>query len=269
MMATIADRQVAFEDSGYGEPLVFVHGFPHDRSLWSQQRIALASRARCIALDLPGFGESETMADASIDGYADVVIGLLDHLGVERATICGLSMGGYVALGCWRRHASRVSGLILCDTKAGADTDEAKAKRNDAIAQVEQHGVPALAANQITGMLGKRTRESNPSLVQWMRAMMDRQPADGVVAALRALRDRPDATPLLPTITVPTLILVGEDDAITPPAESKRLLDALPEAARAQLDIIAGAGHASCVERPAAVTHAIADYLAARSARLH
>ena len=98
--------------------------------------------------------------------------------------------------------------------------------------------------------------------------MMERQSPEGVIAALGALRDRPDSTILLPTITVPTLILVGEDDVITPPSESKRMLEALPEAALAQLDIIAGAGHASCVERPAAVTHAIADYLAARTNRL-
>jgi pimeloyl-ACP methyl ester carboxylesterase len=102
-----------------------------------------------------------------------------------------------------------------------------------------------------------------------MMAMMTRQSAEGVRAALGALRDRPDSTPLLSTITVPTLILVGDEDVITPPAESKAMLDAMPEAALAQLDVIAGAGHVSCVERPAAGTHAIADYLAARAARLH
>ena len=269
MIATINGRQVGFDDNGYGEPLVFIHGFPHDRSLWAQQRVSLASRARCIAPDLSGFGESEVNESASMDSFADDVIALLDHLGLERATICGLSMGGYVAFACWRRHRQRVAGLILCDTRANADTDEARAKRDETITLVERDGVAKLAAVQIQGMVGKRTRESNPAIVQSVQAMMSRQSPAAVVAALRALRDRPDSSPLLETITVPTLILVGEDDVITPPAESKRMFEALPTAALAQLDIIAGAGHASCVERPAAVTHAIADYLAGRTDRLH
>ena len=267
MIASIGNRAFAYDDGGYGEPLVLLHGFPHDRTLWSQQRIALASRARCITPDLAGFGESALHEHVTIDAYADDVMRLLDHLGVERAIIGGLSMGGYVALACWRRHAARVSGLILSDTKSTGDTDEAKRKRDEMIALVERDGVQALAAAQITGMVGKRTRESNPALVDLVRTMMERQPADAVIAALRALRDRPDATPDLTTITVPTLILVGDEDVITPPTDARAMFAALPSAAEAQLDIIAGAGHASCVERPAAVTHAIADFLAARAER--
>jgi pimeloyl-ACP methyl ester carboxylesterase len=158
--------------------------------------------------------------------------------------------------------------LILCDTKASADTDEAKAKRNETIELVKREGVAKLAAAQIQGMVGKRTRESNPAVVRTVQTMMERQSPEAIIAALGALRDRPDATELLSTITAPTLILVGEDDVITPPAESRKMLEAMPSVAHAQLDIVAGAGHASCVERPAAVTHAIADYLAARAARL-
>ena len=269
MIVSIDGGDIGYDDNGHGEAVVFVHGFPHDRTLWSQQRVALASRARCIALDLPGFGESSVRTGTSIDMFGDIIMRLLDHLGIDRATICGLSMGGYVAMGCWRRHAARVSGLILCDTKAGADTDEGRTKRNETIELVKRQGVSRLAAVQISGMLGKRTRESNASLIGWTRAMMERQPAAGVVAALGAMRDRPDSLRTLRSVKVPTLIIVGEDDVITPPSEARAILEALPEAALAQLDIIAGAGHASCVERPAAVTHAIADYLAARTARQH
>lgn len=165
MIANVNGRDIGYDDNGYGDALVFVHGFPHDRTLWSQQRISLASRARCIAPDLAGFGESTPRNDASVDGFADDIMLLLDHLGIERATICGLSMGGYVAMACWRRHPGRVAGLVLCDTKSGADNEEGKKKRNDAIALVERDGVAALAAAQITGMVGKRTRETNPSIM--------------------------------------------------------------------------------------------------------
>ncbi len=268
MIAELAGfGKVAFDDNGRGNAIVFIHGFPLDRTLWSQQHISLASRARCISLDLPGFGESHSAATAtSIEYYAGAAISLLDHLGVERATFCGLSMGGYVALSCWRHFSDRVAGLILCDTRATADSEEQKKNRDSAIELVRESGVKPLASSQIQGMLGKRTRETNPALVKWVLEMMQRQPADGVAAALSAMRDRPDSSPLLSTITVPVLIVVGEDDAITPPSDARQMLHALPQQARGQLDIIAGAGHASCVERPAAVTHAISDYLTSLAA---
>ena len=262
MIVRVGGRTLAYEESGYGEAIVFIHGFPHDRSLWTQQRIALASRARCITPDLAGFGESSALPSVSMEKFADDVFLLLDHLQIDRATIAGLSMGGYVALACWRKYASRIDGLVLCDTRATPDSEEAKTKRNETIALVEREGVEVLADAQITGMLGKRTREKNPSVVESVLRMMRRQKKEGVIAALGALRDRPDSRPTLATITARTLIIVGEDDVITPPDDSRQMLDALPRAARAQLDIIAGAGHASCVERPAAVTRAIVDYLA-------
>ena len=262
MIVQVNGRKLGYEESGYGEAIVFIHGFPHDRSLWSQQRVALASRARCITPDLAGFGESAPVASTSMESYADDIFLLLDHLEIDRATIAGLSMGGYIALACWRKYASRIDGMILCDTRATADNDAAKAKRNEAIALVEREGVAALAAQQITGMVGKRTREQNPALQETMMRMMSRQSREGVIAALAALRDRPDSTSTLGTMTARTLIVVGEDDVITPPSDSRAMLEMLPKAARAQLDIIAGAGHVSCVERPAAVTRAIVDYLA-------
>ncbi len=261
MTSELQTGRIGYDESGHGTALVFIHGFPLDRTLWAQQRVALASRARCIAIDLPGFGESDVIAGATMSSYAAAVMSLLDQLGIERAALCGMSMGGYVAMACWREYADRVAGLVLCDTRATPDSDEQKLKRDEGVALVQSAGVAALAATQIPGLIGKRSRGSNPMLVEWMTQMMERQSAAGVIAALGAMRERPDSIPLLATVTVPTLIVVGDEDVLTPVSDSRRMLEALPTAAHGRLDIIAGAGHASCVERPATVTRSISDFL--------
>lgn len=266
MHAPIGDVRIAFDDAGLGLPVVFLHGFPHDRTLWTQQRIALSSRLRCIVPDLRGFGESTGVAH-DVDTYADDIASLLDHLELDDAVICGLSMGGYIAMAMWRRHPGRVRGLVLCDTKAGADTPETRAARNDLIAKAKSDGAAAVADAQIGKMLGADTHAGRPEIVERMHAMMARQGTAAITGALQALRDRPDSRETLGTITVPTLVLVGEDDVLTPPAEAQAMMALLPPAAHARLESIAGAGHASCVERPAAVTHALADFLAALAAQ--
>lgn len=261
MIAQLAGFQMGFDDQGDGLPIVFLHGFPHDRTLWTAQRVALAPHARCIVPDLRGFGHSSTHGPFSMDQYADDVIALLDWLGIESAVICGLSMGGYVSMALWRRHPDRVRGLVFCDTRAGADTDEGKQKRDELIGLVRRDGARAIAESQITGMVGAGTREKRPEVVAALRAMMGRQPAAGIVGALQALRDRPDSRDTLRTISVPSLVLVGEEDVLTPIKEARAIAEALPPAARVRLEIIAGAGHVPCLERPAATTHALSDFL--------
>ena len=117
MIASLHDLQMGYDDQGNGMPIVFLHGFPHDRTLWAQQRVALASRARCITPDLRGFGQSSARAPYSMDQYSDDVVALLDWLEIEQAVVCGLSMGGYVAMAMWRRHPTRIRALVLCDTR--------------------------------------------------------------------------------------------------------------------------------------------------------
>ncbi len=267
MITTVNGIRLAYDDVGTGLPVVFLHGFPLDRSMWVQQRVALAPRVRCIVPDLRGFGESESVAPYSMDQYADDIVALLDELEIESAVVCGLSMGGYIAFALWRRYPTRVRGLVLCDTKAGADTEEARAARHDAIAIATAGGAAALADKQVMGLLGKATRARQPTLADDLRALISRQSTGGVVGALEALRDRPDSRETLPTITVPTLVLVGAEDVLTPPSEARAIVESLPENANAQLEIIAESGHLSCVERPAAVTHALADFLAMLAAR--
>lgn len=259
MIAWIGGRSVGFDDVGSGDPIVFVHGFPHRRTMWASQIGALVDQARCITVDLRGFGESAPDGAMSMDSYADDVIALLDERKVDRAVICGLSMGGYVAFALWRRHPERVRGLVLIDTKAGADTTEAADKRRAMIEQAKQRGSAAIADAMITGMVGKSTRAKCPEVVDAVHRMLESAPVPGIVGALEAMISRPDSTPTLATIDVPTLIIVGSEDTLTPPKESHAMHQAIPGS---RLEVIEGAGHVSNLERPAAVNHVLSEFLA-------
>jgi pimeloyl-ACP methyl ester carboxylesterase len=193
-----------------------------------------------------------------MDQYADDVVALLDKLGVDRALISGLSMGGYVAFAIWRRHRERVRALVLADTRAGADTDEIRAARRTQIDLVRSRGAAVLAAQLVPGQLGTRTRERHPDIVEVVRDMIARAPVDGIVGALEAMMARPDSTPTLATIDVPTLVLVGEDDRLTPLAESQKIHAGI---AGSLLETIAGAGHLSNLERPAAFNHVLSEFV--------
>ncbi len=258
MKVRIGDITLAYDDSGGGMPVVLLHGFPHDRSIWSAQLRGLSGQCRCIAPDLRGFGESDVAPPYSMDQYADDVALLLDALRIERAVIAGLSMGGYVTLAFWRRHAERVLALILADTRAPGDTAESAAKRRELAAVAKAHGGAAVADAMIAGMIGKRTRQRHPELVTHIHGMLASAPTAGVIGALDALVARPDSTATLATIDVPTLIVVGEDDALTPVADARALHAGIADSA---LEILKGAGHLSNVERPAAFNHVAIEFL--------
>lgn len=256
---TVASVALAHEASGIGTPLLLLHGFPHDHTLWTPQLAGLMSRCRCIAPDLRGFGRSPAAPPYSMDRYADDVVDLLDRIGVERPVVAGLSMGGYVAFAMWRRHRRRIRALVLLDTRAGADSDEQRAKRRAQIEVARTQGAVVLAAQLLPAQLGARTRERQHEIVEQVRMMLASAPVDGIVGALEAMMARPDSTPTLSTIDVPTLIVVGEDDTVTPPAEAQRMHE---EIAGSRLELIAGAGHLSSLERPAAVNHVLSEFLA-------
>lgn len=259
MIAWIGGREAGFDDEGSGEPVVFVHGFPLRRGIWATQVDALSDRTRCIVPDLRGFGESPAAPPFSMDQYADDVVALLDHLQVERAVICGLSMGGYIAFALWRRHPGRVRGLALLGTRAGADSEAGQRRRRELLEVAATRGSSGIADQMMPGMLGKTTRERNPSLGDAIHAMLESAPIAGSTGALQAMLDRPDSTPTLGTITVPTLIVVGEEDVLTPVAESE-LMHAGIRGSR--MEVIAGAGHLANIERPAAVNHVLGEFLA-------
>jgi 3-oxoadipate enol-lactonase len=251
--------ELACDDVGSGMPLLFIHGWPHDRSLWAAQLSGLQTQARCIAPDLRGFGDSSVAPPFSIDQYADDLAALMTMLGIERAIVCGLSMGGYVAMSMLRRHRSLLRGLILASTRATADTPEAREKRMKLIAYVGEQGVEALAARQLKAMVGDTTFNSRPDVLEALRFMMAEAPSEGVVGGLRAMADRCDSTDLLSGIDFPTLVVSGAEDTFTVPDEMRGLADAIPGS---RLEVIRGGGHVCPYEKPAAFNHVVAEYLA-------
>lgn len=250
--------ELAYDEAGSGTPVVFIHGFPHNRTLWAPQLAGLASRARCLAFDLRGFGESDVLPPYSMDQYADDLACAMDALAVGRAVMVGLSMGGYIAFAFWRRHRQRVRALVLANTRAGADTEAGREKRREMIALARERGAPAVADAMITGMIGKHTRERHPELVQAVHAMLASAPVAGSIGALQAMLERPDSTPTLATIDVPTLIIAGDDDAIV----SRQDVNAMHAAIRgSRLEVIPAAGHVSNLERPAAFNAVLSEHV--------
>jgi 3-oxoadipate enol-lactonase len=259
MRVEIGTRGVAYDDAGEGRPVLFVHGFPHHRKLWAPQVRALSGHSRAIAIDLPGFGESDMPEKFTIDAWADGLSRFLDALDIDRAIIAGLSMGGYVTLAFWRLHRQRVLALVLADTRAGVDTEEGKQKRRETIELARHEGPTAVARTLLPGMVGKSTREREPAVFAMMRAMLESASVDSIVGASEAMMNRPDATASLATIDVPTLIIAGDEDVLTPPKESRSMHATIPGS---RLEIIPGAGHVSNVERPAAFNQVLTEFVA-------
>lgn len=249
-------QRMFFVDSGgNGDPIVLLHAFPLDGRMWDAQARELSRQTRVIVPDLPGFGRSAATPASSLDQMADEVARLLDTLGIERATIAGLSMGGYTAFAFARRHKSRLARLGLCDTRSVPDSAEGKKNRDANIALVEREGVGAVVERMLPALLSSAASTETRERV---RAIGNSQAAAGLKAALAAMRDRSDATPSLAELDVPASVIVGADDAISPPAEAQAIAAKLP---RGELEVIAGAGHLSNLEKPAAFTAALARLL--------
>jgi pimeloyl-ACP methyl ester carboxylesterase len=229
--------------------------------MWQPQLDGLADTARVIAVDLPGFGESATSRGPfTVDSAADMVADFLTTSGVlGRVVVGGLSMGGYVAMAFARRHPHRLAGLILADTRSEPDDDAARQGRAKMIAIANEAGAAGVVEQMLPRLLTELTRTERPEVVDLVRQIARRQSTAAVVAALTALRDRPDATPGLDTMAVPTLILVGEHDAMTPPtlatAMSERIRDS-------RVVVVPGAGHLSNMENPEAFNTAVSAFLA-------
>jgi pimeloyl-ACP methyl ester carboxylesterase len=251
--------EIAYEDVGRGEPVVLLHGFLFDRSLWREQAAALGDRFRFITPDLRGHGESAaTAAPATMEEMAADVAALLDELGVGPAVVGGLSMGGYVSFAFCRRHPERVRALVLADTRAQADNEEGRRAREELARLALGEGMRPIADSWTPKMLAPETLTSRPDVVERVRAMILGTKPEGAAAASRGMALRRDQTDWLPEIAVPTLILVGSEDAITPPAVSEAMRAKIKDA---RLEVVRGAGHASNVERPAEFNRALADFL--------
>ncbi len=253
--------RLALVDRGSGVPVLLIHGFPLDHTMWQAQIDALSAGVRVIVPDLRGFGASEAAGDkVTMAEMADDLVGLLDARDVtEPAVVCGLSMGGYVALELCRRHAPRVRALVLCDTRAAPDTDEAARARLEAADRLLREGPAFLADAMLPRLLAEETSEARPDVVHQLRDVILRAQPRGLAAAARGMAERSDATAWLPQIGCPTLVVCGEVDAITPMAEMRTLAEAIP---RADFKTIPGAGHMSPMERPEEVNAAMREFLA-------
>jgi pimeloyl-ACP methyl ester carboxylesterase len=242
--------------------LILLHAFPLNARMWEGQLALAETGWRVIAPQLRGFddGAGDPPA-ASVDDYAGDVIDLLDALHVHQAVIGGLSMGGYVAFALLRLAARYVQGLILADTRSQADTPDGIAARTRLLQLVQDKGPAAVAEEMIPKLLGATTLATRPAVAERVRSLALANSTEAIAGAIRALMTRPDSTPLLGTIHVPTLIVVGEEDTVTPPAASEEMHRAI---AGSELVRIPQAGHLSSLERPALFDAALAAFLSHR-----
>jgi len=262
MKTRLTDFTMAYDETGSGKPILFIHGFPLNRKMWEPQIEAFSDNMHVIAPDLRGHGETEAIPGPyEMEMLADDCHGLLEALGVTQpVVVCGLSMGGYATLAFYRKYPERAAGLILAATRAGADSEEGKANREKAAAQAQEKGVSAIIDGMLPKILAPGTYETRPELVERVREMMAETSVEGVVGAQLGMKERPDSTPLLTQIRVPTLVLHGAEDQILPPSEAEATHTAIQGS---QLHILPDAGHLLNLEQPERFNRAVADFLAA------
>jgi len=267
---TIAGRSVRCLEAGEGEPVLLVHAFPLSADLWRPQLDAPPPGWRLIAPDLRGFrgpgagpGGAAPPGEVTVDDYARDLVAVLDHVGVARAVVAGVSMGGYVAFAMLRQAPDRVRALVLADTRPQADAEEGRAKRREMLALIDRGGVDAVAGTMLPALVGRTSHRERPEVVDEVRRLILANHPDAVRAAVSAMMTRPDSTPLLASIACPTLVVVGEEDVITPVADATALHDAI---AGSRLAVLPEAGHLASLETPAAFDAALARFLAERVA---
>ncbi|HTI13364.1 MAG TPA: alpha/beta fold hydrolase [Dictyobacter sp.] len=253
--------EVAYDDHGVGIPVIFLHAFPLNRHMWDGQVSALLDeqRFRLITLDWPGFGESVLSTDIStMESFADCIAGVMDALGIPQAILCGLSMGGYAAFAFLRKYPQRIRGLILSDTRPGADDETGKANRVRLAQVAETQGADAIADLQMSKLISEDTRQHHPAVEERVRQLISTASPQGIAAASRGMAQRQDATDLLSQIQFPTLVLVGEHDALTPPSVVQEYTK---EISSARMAVIPHAGHLANLEQPDAFLAAIRSFL--------
>lgn len=248
MKATINGVTLAYTDRGRGLPLVFLHAFPLNRTMWHPQEEALCSSFRIVTIDLRGHGESDApLWHYSLEQAAEDVCALLHHVSITQAVFIGLSMGGYILLTLYRRHPDRVKALVLADTKPQADSPEVKQGRFEMAQTAYQQGSGAIADLMLPKLLSAETIQQRPELVQKVRRMIESTQISGIAGALMAMAGRSDSMDLLSQIGCPTQVVVGEHDVATPLSDATIMADRIPHA---RLAVIPGAAHLSNLERP-------------------
>ncbi|GAA2890074.1 alpha/beta fold hydrolase [Nonomuraea rubra] len=254
--------QLYTRSAGTGVPVVLLHAFPLSSAMWLAQREGLARVCRVITPDLRGFGGSRLGEDEpSLDLMADDVARLLDEEGIDRAVVGGLSMGGYVTMAFCRRHPDRVLGVILADTKAGADPPAARDNRERIAQAVLSGGNEVLVTEVLPALIGRTTRERRAMVFGRVKGLVQSAPPGAVAWAQRAMAARPDSFETLSGLKVPLLIIVGDEDELSPPSDAEAMAQAVPEG---KVEIIPKAGHLSAVEQPEAFNTAVIEFLKAQ-----
>jgi len=259
MEAHINGIKISYSQCGSGAPLLLLHAFPLGQSMWAPQISALSNQCRVITLDMRGFGNSDVPdGPYSMEQMAEDVNALIDCLGIDRVILGGLSMGGYVALAFYRKRGSRVSALILADTRARRDEAEVRENRYKMAQLLLDKGAAAISEQMISRLLSEKTRQSNHRLVEQARNLIESNSPKGLAAALLGMAERQDSTDLLSRISCPTLLLVGEQDSISTVAEMRSMKEQMP---MSRLVVIPDAGHLSNWEQPAAFNQAVREFL--------
>jgi len=260
MKAQVNGITVGYDDRGVGLPIVFLHAFPLNRTMWTQQQAALGQRFRTILIDLRGHGESDApFWRYSLEQYALDVKEVLAGLGIARALFVGLSMGGYLEFTLYRLYPELILGLVFADTRAEADKPEQTQWRFNLAQQTAVIGPAAVIADMLPKLLAPKTYERDPDLVERVRSIQAAAPVPGIIGDLMAMAERPDSTELLSSIRIPTLVIVGQDDVLTTPADAERIAKGIPGA---KLVIIPEAGHLSNMEQPDLFNRAVEKFAA-------
>lgn len=237
-----------YTDDGGGLPVLFIHAFPLNSSMWRAQRRDLSAFFRVLTFDLPGFGRGGPFPERfSIDDAADMAAALLDDRGVDRAVVCGCSMGGYISMAMLLRHPDRLAGLILANTRAGADTPDARENRIRQAAEIRSGGLDAYRDGMLGKLLGETTVETAPDVVRLVEDIMQHATPAGTAGMLDAMANRSDSTDVLSQTRLPVCLITGAEDTLILPAEAEAMNTLLTNG---ELNIVPNCGHLSCLERP-------------------
>ena len=259
MNALINGINISYQDEGKGSPLIFIHAFPLSSAMWEPQIREFSKSHRVIALDLRGHGDSDaSLWHFTLEDYIEDIRELMKYLGVMQATFIGLSMGGYILLALYRKYPEMVNKMVLADTRAQADSDEARGGRFAMAQLAYKKGSGAIADVMLSKLLGQTSLDTRKYLSEHLRSIIQKNPPSGIIVDLMAMAQRPDSTALLSTISCPTLVMVGEEDVATPPTESHYIKDRVRGA---ELVILPQAGHASNLEQPGAFNQAVRSFL--------
>ncbi len=255
----VGDVRLHYEEWGNGSPLLLLHGFPFSSAIWSEVAGRIQDAARVVAPDLRGHGRSDKPEGPyTMDVLAQDVLALADALGLQKFVLGGHSMGGYVAFRVVVRAPDRLEGLVLVGTRAEGDSEEAKARRRAAIERIQREGKSGFLDEFLAGLLSDRARRDRPQIVEQLRTVTHAVPEHVLVRCLEGMRERPDSREVLARVAVPTLVVVGAADRVTPPETARAMAEALP---RARLVIVPDVGHLPMLEAPEATAAAVRDFL--------